>query len=492
MQAILGKSAPVPLALCLIGAWLITSSQLFAQEPTKRPNVVIIFMDDMGYGDPAAYGNALNQTPMLDKLAMQGARLTHFYAAQGVCSASRAALMTGCYPNRLSISGALFPDATVGLHPNEVTIADMLKGAGYRTAMVGKWHLGSLPQFLPTRQGFDSYFGIPYSNDMWPVDFDGKPVDTSHRKARFPPLPLMRNEGIDRHIATLTEQGMITQWYTREAVNFIQQQQPEKPFLLYLAHSMPHVPIYASPDFLHSTGKGLYADMMAELDWSVAQIINTLQAKNLYNNTLIVVTSDNGPWLTFGNHSGNTGGLREGKGTAFEGGVRVPCFMVWPGHIAAGKLLQGLTTTMDLLPTIASITGATLPSNTIDGIDISDYLTGKTNISPRESFAYYYDRNNLKAIRKNEWKLVFAARSQTYLQYPPGMDGHPGKYGDTAVVKALYNLQWDPGETRDLQLMFPGIVKDMDRIADEYRTKLGDDLTGIKGTETRSAGKIND
>ena len=467
---------------------------LFFQKKLKAqdaPNIVLILMDDMGYGDPTTFGSPVNQTPNLDKLAATGARLTNFYAAQGVCSATRAAVMTGCYPTRVSISGALFPDAAVGLNPEEETIAELLKKKGYNTAMVGKWHLGHLPQFLPVNQGFDQYFGIPYSNDMWPVDFDGNPVDTSHRKTRFPVLPVLRNTKVDREIRTLEDQGMITQWYTHEALQFINQQSKDKPFFLYLAHSMPHVPINASPKFLNSTGKGLYADVIAELDWSVGAVMDALKQNDLADNTLFIVTSDNGPWLTFGNHSGNSGGLREGKGTAWEGGVRVPCYMVWPQKIEAGTVLNGIAAVMDLLPTIANAAMAPLPEKKIDGYSLHDYLLGKQKDSPRKAFAYYYDRNNLKAVRHEEWKLVFEARSQTYMSYAPGMDGHPGGYADTLVQKALYNLNLDPGETRDLQKKFPDKVKQLEAIADQFRRTIGDGIQNTTGTEVRPIGKKN-
>jgi arylsulfatase len=305
------------------------------------PNVVIIFTDDQGYGDVGNFGATGFTTPNLDKMAQEGMRFTHFYSAQAVCSASRAALLTGCYPNRIGISGALMPWSENGIHENEMTIAEMLKEKGYVTGIFGKWHLGHHEKFLPLHHGFDEYLGIPYSNDMWPVDFDGSPItEESSRpwKARYPPLPLIEGNEKIRELTSLEDQNILTSLYTEKAVDFIQRHK-EEPFFLYLPHSMPHVPLGVSTQFKGKSDQGMYGDVMMEIDWSVGEILKALRDNDLENHTLVIFTTDNGPWLNFGNHAGSTGGLREGKGTSFEGGQRVPCIMKWPETIPAGVAL---------------------------------------------------------------------------------------------------------------------------------------------------------
>lgn len=478
---------------------LITLGFLFAGFKKKTitdniaassPNIIIIFMDDMGYGDLECYGGFPYHTPSINKLASQGMRFTNFYAAQAVCSASRAALLTGSYPNRMGVSGAFMPDSKIALNPEEETIAEILKAKGYKTGMVGKWHLGQKQPFLPLQQGFDEYLGLPYSNDMWPVDYNGSPLDTSNRRGKYPPLPLIDGNSTVRIIKTLEDQAALTSIYTERAQQFIQKNK-SKPFFLYMAHSMPHVPIAASSKFKGKSGAGLYGDVMEEIDWSVGEIMKTLEANGLAKNTLVIFTSDNGPWLTFGNHAGNTGGLREGKGSAWDGGVKVPCIIRWPSIVNAGTVCNNLSSTIDLLPTICSITKSKLPVRKIDGVDISDLLIGKKGANPRDEFVYYYDRNNLKGIRKGNWKLVFSNTSQTYKVVSAiGADGYPGKYASVNVPLALYDLRTDPGETLDLQDKFPDVVKQLTSIADKYRMELGDDLTKQTGTEVRQAGKV--
>ena len=330
--------------------------------PPAKPNVIIIFMDDMGYGDPSCYSGILYQTPNIDKLASEGMRFTNFYAAQAVCSASRAGILTGCYPNRVGIYGALMPWSPLALNPKEETIAAALKKAGYYTGMIGKWHLGAKAPYLPIHYGFDEYLGLPYSNDMWPVNYDGKPItDTSDRKSKFPPLPLLEGDKPVKYIRTLDDQAQLTQTYTKRAINFIQKNK-NHPFFLYLAHSMVHVPIAASPAFRGKSKEGLFGDVMMEIDWSVGEVMRTLNENGLAKNTIVIFTSDNGPWLNFGNHAGNTGGLREGKGTSWEGGQREPCIMRWPGKIPAGTVCNKIAATIDLFPTIAKICGASYAS----------------------------------------------------------------------------------------------------------------------------------
>ncbi|MEJ0106923.1 MAG: sulfatase-like hydrolase/transferase [Bacteroidota bacterium] len=300
-------------------------------------------------------------TPNINKLAAQGIRFTNFYAAQAVCSASRAALLTGCYPNRVGIHGALMPWADFALNSKEETIATSLKQAGYATGMVGKWHLGCKAPYLPTYFGFDEYLGLPYSNDMWPVGYDGKPItDTSDRRIKYPPLPLLDGEKPVRYITTLDDQSELTQTYTKRAVQFIDKNKSH-PFFLYMAHSMVHVPIGASTAFRGKSKEGLYGDVMMEVDWSVGEIMKALDKNGVAKNTLVIFTSDNGPWRIFGEHAGNTAGLREGKGTSWEGGQREPCIMRWPGNIPAGIVSNNLAATIDIFPTLASICKAPLP-----------------------------------------------------------------------------------------------------------------------------------
>ncbi|MBO9619243.1 MAG: sulfatase [Niabella sp.] len=470
------------------------SPGIFAQTAKKtatRPNVIIIFMDDMGYGDPECYAGVNYKTPSINRLAAEGMRFTNFYAAQAVCSASRAGLLTGCYPNRVGIHGALMPWAEIALNTNEETIASVLKQAGYHTGMIGKWHLGAKAPNLPVHYGFDEYLGLPYSNDMWPVNYDGKPVtDSSNRKFRYPQLPLLDGDRPVRYIKTLEDQGTLTATYTRRACDFIKQNK-SRPFFLYLAHSMVHVPIYASPKFLGKSGAGLFGDVMMEVDWSVNEVMRTLKEQGVDKNTLVVFTSDNGPWLTFGDHAGNTGGLREGKGTSWEGGQREPCIIRWPGVIPAGTVCNNLAATIDLLPTIAKFSGAALPKNKIDGVDISSLLLGKEGANPRDELAYYYGRNNLEAVRKGSWKLVLPHRGQTYKTYMPGKNGFPGGYAEADVPLALYDLAHDPGETLDVQKAHPDVVQNLMTVAEKYRAALGDDLTKTPCAECREPAKIN-
>lgn len=450
-----------------------------------HPNIVIIFMDDMGYGDPQFANGIGYETPNMDKLAANGMRFTNFYAAQAVCTASRAGILTGCYPNRIGMHGAFGPFTKEALDPKEETIASTLKKVGYKTCMVGKWGLGSLPPFMPLNYGFDQYLGLPYSNDMWPIDNNDKLItDTSNKLHRYPPLPLYEGNKIIKNIMTLADQGELTQTYTKYACKFIRENK-NHPFFLYLAHTMVHIPIACSPAFKGKSKRGLFGDVMEEIDWSIGQVMQTLKDAGVDKNTLIVFTSDNGPWLNYGNHAGNTGGLREGKGTSFEGGQREPCAMSWPGHIPAGTVCNKIASTIDLMPTIAKICHASQPSRKIDGVDILPLLLDKPGAEPRTEFVYYYKQNSLEAIRKGEWKLVFPHNAKSYKVYPPGNDGARGLIADVKIPKALYNLVVDPGETLDVQAQHPDVVKQLETLADGYRHDLGDDLQKIKGTERR-------
>ena len=464
-------------------------------QPSKRggnkPNIIIINMDDMGYGDTEPYGATGYTTPNFNRLAREGMRFTHFYAAQAVCSPSRAALLTGCYPNRIGMSGgALMPWSTKAINTAEETIATLLKKEGYATAMLGKWHLGSKPPFLPLHFGFDSFYGIPYSHDMWPVDYEGKPItDTANWRMKFPPLPVLEGDKQVSVITMLAEQSMLTTALTEKAEQFIAKNK-NHPFFLYLAHPMPHVPLAVSDKFGGKTTAGLFGDVIGEIDWSVGRVLDLLDKTGLSKNTLLIVTSDNGPWLSFGNHAGSSGGLREGKGTAWDGGTRIPCFIRWPGNIVAGTVCNQLLTQMDILPTIVAATNANLPKQKIDGLNFLPLLTGKSIAGPREVFYVYYDANNLKLVRYKNWELVLPHQSQAYSQGNPGKDGKPGPTPIADVPMALYDLTHDPGTVYDVQKQYPEVVKEILRYAELAREDLGDDLTKRKGKNIRAAATV--
>lgn len=460
-------------------------------EKSQTPNIVLIFIDDLGYGDLSCYGASQYKTPNLDKMAAQGIRFTSFMSAQAVCSASRAGILTGCYPNRIGISGALMPDAKIGLNPAEEIIPEVLKKRGYKSAAIGKWHLGHLPEFLPQQQGFDTYFGIPYSNDMWPVGYDGKPAASDAWASRYPVLPLIEGNEKVKEIKSLDDQAQLTTLYTEKAVKFITEN-TKQPFFLYLAHSMPHVPLAVSSKFKGKSEQGLYGDVVMEIDWSVGEIMKTLEKNGLDKNTLVIFTSDNGPWQNFGNHAGSTGGLREAKGSSFEGGQREPCIMKWPGHIPEGAICNKLASTIDILPTLAAITNSPLPEKKIDGVNILPLLLGDETANPRESFLYYYRKNSLESVRKGNWKLVFAHPGRTYVGFKPGTDGFPGGTNENfQFEESLYDLRRDPGERYDVKEFYPEVVAELKKLADEARFDLGDDIQNVEGKNRREPGRIN-
>jgi arylsulfatase A-like enzyme len=445
-------------------------------------NFIIIYLDDMGYGDLGTTGAIGYQTPNLDQMASQGMFFTRYYAPQAVCSASRAGLLTGCYPNRVGFAGALGPSSSIGISDEEETIAEVLKKKGYATALFGKWHLGVQDKFLPTRHGFDEFYGIPYSNDMWPFHPAG-----SHL---FPDLPLFENEVIVNRAVSPDDQKEFTTAFTERTVDFIKRNQ-QNPFFIYLAHPMPHVPLYVSGKFEGKSKQGLYGDVMMEIDWSVGQIIQTLEETGLAENSLVIFTSDNGPWINYGNHAGNTGGLREGKGTTFEGGQRVPCLMLWKGVISPGTVKNDLVAGMDILPTLADIANAPLPENKIDGISLFPLLKGENPEALRKSFLYYYRQNNLEAVQDGTWKLVFPHPGRTYAGFEPGNGGMPGKVNENFSHEGgLYDLRRDPGENYNLIEYHPEIAGRLEKIAAEARIDMGDDLTGSKGLNRREPGRI--
>jgi arylsulfatase A-like enzyme len=452
------------------------------KQNDSLPNVILIYLDDMGYGDLSITGATGFKTPNLDKMANNGLFFTHFYSPQAVCSASRAGLLTGCYPNRIGLSGALGPNSKIGISEEEETISEVLKKRSYATAIFGKWHLGVQQQFLPTNHGFDEYYGIPYSNDMWPLHPQSPDA--------YPDLPLFENKSIINPAVTPDDQTQFTTDFTLRTIDFIKRHK-DQPFFIYLPHPMPHVPLYVSNKFKGKSEQGLYSDVMMEIDWSVGQIIKTLEENELDEKTLVIFTSDNGPWLNYGNHAGNTGGFREGKGTTYEGGQRVPCLMMWKGVIPKGTICNNLAAGIDILPTLAEITNAPLPKNKIDGVSLLPLLKGDLNVNPRQSFYYYYRQNSLEAIRHGTWKLVFPHPGRSYEGFQPGDDGKPGQVnGSFLFPGGLYDLRRDPGERYDVSESYPEIVEALEKIAEEARNDLGDDLTGNTGNNRREPGRI--
>lgn len=456
-------------------------SPQMANKQARKPNIVIIFTDDQGYADVQSFGGTRLVTPNLDRMAAEGVKLTNFYVAQPVCSASRAALLTGSYPNRVGVSGAFMPESGKGLNLAETTLAELLQQAGYVTGHFGKWHLGDDPTFMPNRQGFDEFFGIPHSNDMWPHHpLQGSVFD-------FGDLLLFDNEEV---VEALDDQSDLTQRLTARSLDFIARHQQE-PFFLYLAHPQPHVPLFASKAFRGSTGAGLYADVIHELDWSVGQILTALERHGLDDNTLVIFTSDNGPWLAYGDHAGSALPFREGKGTTHEGGVREPFIARWPGQLPAGKVIDTPLMSIDLLPTIAGLADAPLPPLKIDGKPAWSVLTGESDQSPHEAYFFYYGDNELQGVRYRQWKLYFPHQYQTLRGQSSGTDGQPLSYQQERLTEiALYDVQRDPGETINLAPQHPDVVARIQALANTMRADLGDSLTGTIGTGQRPIGRV--
>lgn len=477
------------IAVIFLHLLLVTKSNGQSVKSSQSlPNIVLIYMDDMGYGDVDAYGGIDYITPNIDHLAAEGMRFTNFYAAQPICTASRAAILTGCYPNRIGIFGALHPNSKIGISDKEETIAEMLRQKGYTTAIFGKWHLGDAKKFLPLQHGFDEYVGLPYSNDMWPVNFDGTPA-VSTGKYKVPPLPLIEGNKTIGYIRNLKDQSMLTTLYTEKAIDFINRHK-KKPFFLYLAHSMVHIPIAVSDKFKGKSKQGLFGDVMMEIDWSVGEVMKALKENGLEKNTVVIFTSDNGPWLRFGKHAGSAGGLREGKGTTWEGGQREPAIIRWPGVVPAGTICNKLSSNIDILPTIAAITNAPLPKNKIDGLSILALLKGETKANPRDHLFYYFGKNNLEAVREGHWKLVLPHTYRSEEGEMPGTNGYPGKMHDAKTELALYDLRRDPGERYDVKEQNPEVVERLQKLVEEAREDLGDDLTGRPGKNRRPPGEL--
>ncbi|WP_146505230.1 sulfatase family protein [Rubinisphaera italica] len=464
-------------------------SDLISIQAAEQPNFVVIFTDDQGYGDVGCFGAEGYETPNLDQMAAEGRKFTNFYVSQAVCSASRTSMLTGCYNIRLGIGGALSHRSTIGINSDEMTLAELVKQKDYATAAYGKWHLGYQQKFLPLQHGFDDYFGLPYSNDMWPYHpaYINLPEDQKGKRG-FPDLPLISKNEIVNPAVTPEDQTHLTTWYTEHAVKFIEDNQ-DKPFLLYLAHSMPHVPLYVSEKYKGDSEQGTFGDVIEEIDWSVGQVLETLKKHGLDENTLVIFTSDNGPWLSYGNHAGSAGPFREGKGTTWEGGVREPCIMRWPGKIPAGTVCDELAATIDIFPTIAALAQVPLPDHKIDGQDIRPLMFGEKGAKTPHDVYYYYWGTHLQAIRSGEWKLHFP-HSYRSLTGEPGKDGLPGGYTQQKTGLALYNLKTDEGETSDVKGEHPEIVIKLQKLAEEARADLGDSATKTQGTGKREPGRI--
>jgi len=457
-----------------ITAILLSVNELKAQEP----NFIIINCDDAGYADVQPYSDRYGirdiETPNIDRLSAEGITFTNFYSAQAVCTASRVGLLTGCYPNRLGLEGALSPRSNTGINPKETTIAELLKEKGYTTAIFGKWHLGHHKKFLPLQNGFDEYLGLPYSNDMWP--YHPKPKVA----ARFPNLPLIEGNQIINAAVDSTVQEQLTTLYTQKSIGFIKKNR-DKPFFLYLAHTMPHVPLFVSDKHKGKSGKGLYGDVIMEIDWSVGEIMKALKESGIDDKTFVLFTSDNGPWLIYGNHAGEVGPLREGKHSTFEGGMRVFSVARWPSRIPKRSQCNIPAMNIDLLPTIASLADAPLPENKIDGKNIwSLFEKGNDAKSPQEAY-YFYRNQELQAVLKENWKFHF---NHEYLSNEIiGNDGNPGEFVKKQLNSSLFNLRDDIGETTDLSEKYPELVKQLKKLGEKFDREIKQNR--------RPAGKIN-
>lgn len=427
------------------------------RAPTDRPNIILINCDDLGWGDLGCYGSTVNCTPAVDRLAAEGLRLTDFYQAASVCTPSRAALMTGCYPPRVGMAIAdhgqwvLFPGHGRGLNPAEKTIATVLKEVGYATGVVGKWHLGDQPEFLPTRHGFDQYYGLPYSNDMGRM----------RGREDYPPLPLLRGEEV---VQQQPDQTTLTERYVEESVRFVRAQR-DRPFFLYFAHLWVHLPLLVPECFRVGSRNGAYGAAVACIDWALAALLHELDVLGLARNTIVVLTSDNG---SNGKHGGSNGPLRGKKGQTWEGGMRLPCIVRWPGQIPAGSVSRELCTAMDLLPTFALAAGTCAPTDrTIDGRSILDLWRAPARTgTPHDAFAYYF-KEELQAVRRGQWKLHVRSGE-------------------------LYDLAADVSETTDRRAQAPEVVAELERYAAGFRADLGDTATGVVGRGCRPPGQVAD
>ena len=466
---------------CMVGlAGMIFPACTTAESQKEQPlNVVLINLDDSGNGDFSFRGAVGYKTPTIDRLASEGMCMTNFYAVQPISGASRAGLLTGCYPNRIGFAYAPNPGTKTGISEKEETLGELMRDHGYGTAIFGKWHLGDNIKFLPLQHGFDEYYGLPHSNDMWPY----------HPQWKFPDLPLIEGNKV---LGYNTDQTKLTTDYTTHAVDFIRRKTSEKkPFFLYLAHSMPHVPLAVSDKFKGKSEQGLFGDVMMELDWSVEQVMNTLKECGVEENTLVILTSDNGPWANYGNHAGSSGGLREAKATTFNGGMRVPCIFYWKGTIKGGQVCNDLMSNIDILPTLVELTGAAKPKLKIDGLSMASVLKGENKKPVREGLCMYYHKNSLEAVTDGMYKLIFPHKYKSYETYLPGNDGKPGELDDKEVKECeLYDLRRDPGERVNVISQHPEVVKKLKAMADKCREDIGDDLTNMPGKNRREPGRL--
>ncbi len=467
------------ISLFLVFLLLIISCQ---QEKFVPPNIIFILTDDQGYGDLGVYGGTDISTSNIDMLAFQGARFTSYYATQPVCSASRASILTGCYSDRISIYNAFMPNSKKGINSQETTLAEMLKNIGYTTAIYGKWHLGDAPEFFPTKHGFDEFYGILYSNDMWPY----------HPKQgtvfNFDDLILYENE---KPLKVIKDQSFLTKSLTDRAINFITKNK-ESPFFIYLSHPQPHVPLFADKKFIGTQDRGIYGDVINEIDFSFGRIFEVLKKNRLDRNTIIIFTSDNGPWLSYGSHSGSPGIYREGKGTSWEGGHRVPGIIWFPKYIKPNTIIDAPVMGIDWFPTLTEFSKGKLPKFKIDGKSLVPLLTGKTLKSPHENLFFYYRENELHAIRHNDWKYYLKHSYRSLNGKKGKSDGTPIKYEMNSIKSAeLYNLIEDPIEKNNVAGLYPNIITKIDRISDSISLILGNSLENIKGSEVRPIGLIN-
>jgi len=445
------------------------------------PNIVFILTDDLAYADLSSYGSEFIDTPNLDKMADDGLKMTSYYAPQAVCSASRAAILTGCYPNRLGISGAFGPKSKRGINPDELLLSEMLQSNNYKTGIFGKWHLGDAEKFMPTNHGFDKFYGILFSNDMWPFHPE-RPQDYPND------LMLYRN---DKPVQALIDQSDLTKNITDESIRFIEENKNNQ-FFLYIAHPQPHVPLFASKEFQGSTGEGLFADVISEIDFSVGRVIEALEKNNLSENTIVVFTSDNGPWLSYGDHAGSSGIFREGKGTAWEGGQRVPCIIKYPKEIMPKTIIDEPVMGIDWMPTFSFLTGSKLSENKIDGKNIWPLITQKEKKSPHQELYFYYRQNELHAVRSGDWKLYFPRTYRSLNGKQGGKDGMPVKYEYNQVKSnELYNLIVDPRELSNVYSENIEIAKRLEEIGERARNELGDKLTSREGVGVREIGMID-
>lgn len=443
----------------------------------KPPNIIFVLTDDQGYQDIGIYGAEGFETPHIDRLAREGVILTSYYASQPVCSASRASILTGCYANRVGIHMALGPGSQVGINQNEELLPELLREQGYATGIFGKWHLGDAPNFMPRRHGFDEFYGILYSNDMWPY----------HPTADFPELLLYQNED---PVRKLDEQSFLTDSITIKAIDFINKNK-NNPFFLYIPHPQPHVPLFAHQDFIGSQPQGLYGDVIHEIDDSVGRIRKALEENNIDDNTIIIFTSDNGPWLSYGSHGGSKAIFREGKGTVWEGGVRVPSVVWYPKEIPANQQIHASAMAIDWLPTILDFTGGRSPKLKIDGNSMKNLLTRESNKATSDNFFFYYGRGQLQAIRHKDWKLYYPHTYISIGEKQTTDDGIPIAYDYISMKEIeLYNLETDPQEAQNVAETEPEVVERINQIADSIRWVLGDELLGIKGLENRESGRI--